>query len=95
MCCSLRQDHFFRKFELGPIAYRFKFAPNNTDLVESGQIKDFIYVMPYHTLNATGMQYGRSHSYKDIKSMNPAYYTKMSNSGGGYLTAYSRMLCSF
>ena len=75
------------KFDLGPIDYRFKFAPNNTELVENGQIKDFIYVMPYHTLDATGMQYGRSHSYKDIKSMNPAYYgTKMSNSGGGYMT---------
>ena len=74
------------KFELGPVAYRFKFAPNNTDLVESGEIKDFIYAMPYHTLNATGMQYGRSHSYKDIKSMSPSYYgTKMSNSGGGYI----------
>ena len=59
------------KFDLGPIDYRFKFAPNNTELVENGQIKDFIYVMPYHTLDATGMQYGRSHSYKDIKSMNP------------------------
>ena len=73
-------------FDLGPIDYRFKFGPNNTELVESGQIKDFIYVMPYHTLNAVGMQYGRSHSYKDIKSMKPAYYgTKMSNSGGGYM----------
>lgn len=74
------------KFELGPVAYRFKFGPNNTELVEAGQIKDFIYVMPYHTLNAQGMQYGRSHSYKDIKSLDPAYYgTKMSNSGGGYM----------
>lgn len=74
------------KFELGPVAYRFKFGPNNTELVESGEIKDFIYAMPYHTLNATGMQYGRSHSYKDIKSMAPSYYgTNMSNSGGGYI----------
>ena len=74
------------KFALGPVEYRFKFAPNNTELVENGQIKDFIYAMPYHTLNATGMQYGRSHSYRDIKSMNPSYYgVKMSNSGGGYL----------
>lgn len=74
------------KFELGPVAYRFKFGPNNTDLVEKGQIKDFIYVMPYHTLNATGMQYGRSHSYKDIKTLAKSYYgAKMSNSGGGYM----------
>lgn len=75
------------KFELGPVAYRFKFGPNNTELVESGQIKDFIYAMPYHTLNATGMQYGRSHSYKDLKDMKLSYYggVKMSNSGGGYM----------
>lgn len=74
------------KFELGPVAYRFKFGPNNTELVQSGQIKDFIYAMPYHTLNETGMQYGRGHSYKDIKSLKPSYYgAKMSNSGGGYM----------
>lgn len=74
------------KFDLGPAPYRFKFGPTNTELVESGQIKDFIYVMPYHTLNATGMQYGRSHSYKDIKSLALSYYgAKMSNSGGGYI----------
>lgn len=74
------------KFELGPVAYRFKFGPNNTELVQSGQIKDFIYAMPYHTLNETGMQYGRGHSYKDIKSLNPSYYgAKLSNSGGGYM----------
>ena len=75
------------KFELGPVAYRFKFGPNNTELVESGEIKDFIYAMPYHTLNAVGMQYGRSRSYKDIKSLNPSYFgEKMSNSGGAYIT---------
>ena len=75
------------KFALGPAAYRFKFAPNNTELVEKGEIKDFIYVMPYHTLDATGMQYGRSHSYKDIKKLAPSYYgTAMSNSGGAYIT---------
>lgn len=74
------------KFELGPVAYRFKFGPNNTELVQSGQIKDFIYAMPYHTLNETGMQYGRGHSYKDVKSLKPSYYgAKMSNSGGGYM----------
>lgn len=74
------------KFELGPVAYRFKFGPNNTELVQSGQIKDFIYAMPYHTLNETGMQYGRGHSYKDVKSLKPSYYgVKLSNSGGGYM----------
>ena len=74
------------KFELGPVAYRFKFGPNNTELVQSGQIKDFIYAMPCHTLNETGMQYGRGHSYKDVKSLKPSYYgAKMSNSGGGYM----------
>lgn len=74
------------KFELGPVAYRFKFGPNNTELVQSGQIKDFIYAMPYHTLNETGMQYGRGHSYKDVKSLKPSYYgAKMSSSGGGYM----------
>jgi len=74
------------KFALGPVAYRFKFGPNNSELVENGQIKDFIYAMPYHTLNATGMQYGRSHSYKDIKTLKPSYYgTSLSNSGGGYI----------
>ena len=74
------------KFELGPVAYRFKFGPNNTELVQSGQIKDFIYAMPYHTLNETGMQYGRGHSYKDVKSLKPSYYgVNLSNSGGGYM----------
>lgn len=74
------------KFELGPVAYRFKFGPNNSELVESGQIKDFIYVMPYHTLNATGMQYGRSHSYKALNNLDPSYYgEKINKSAGGYL----------
>ena len=71
------------KFSLGSMAYRFKFASNNTDL----KVEDFIYVMPYHTTEATGMQYGRSHSYKDIKNCKPSYYgMNLSNSGGGYMT---------
>ncbi len=75
------------KFELGPDAYRFKFAPDNTERFNAGTIKDFIYVMPYHTTEATGMQYGRSHNYKDIKNLKPSYYgEKLSNSGGGYVT---------
>lgn len=75
------------KFELGPDAYRFKFASDNTERVQNGTIKDFIYAMPYHTTEATGMQYGRSHSYKDIKNLNPSYYgEQLTNSGGGYVT---------
>ena len=50
-------------------------------------MKDFIYVMPYHTTEQTGMQYGRSHSYKDVKNLNPSYYgEQLTNSGGGYVT---------
>ena len=58
-----------------------------TASVEAGTIKDFIYAMPYHTIEATGMQYGRSHSYKDVKNMKPSYYgEQLTNSGGGYMT---------
>ena len=75
------------KFALGPDPYRFKFASDNTERVEAGTIKDFIYVMPYHTTDATGMQYGRSHSYKDVKNLKPSYYGEtLTNSGGGYVT---------
>ena len=75
------------KFELGPDPYRFKFASDNTERVQNGTIKDFIYAMPYHTTQATGMQYGRSHSYKDIKNLKPSYYGEaLTNSGGGYMT---------
>lgn len=71
------------KFNLGSMAYRFKFAPNNTDL----NVEDFIYAMPYDTHDATGMQYGRANSYKDVKNMNPSYYgMKLTNSGGAYMT---------
>ena len=84
------------KFELGPVDYRFKFASNNTELAESGQIKDFIYVMPYHTTDATGMQYGRSHSYKDIKNCKPSYYGEaLTNSGGGYVTMTPEFVKNF
>ena len=75
------------KFALGPDAYRFKFASDNTERVAAGTVKDFIYVMPYHTTEQTGMQYGRSHSYKDVKNLNPSYYgEQLTNSGGGYVT---------
>ncbi len=84
------------KFELGPDAYRFKFAPDNTERWEAGTIKDFIYVMPYHTTEATGMQYGRSHSYKDIKKLDPSYYGEaLSNSGGAYITLVPEFLKLF
>ncbi len=73
-------------FALGPDPYRFKFSYDNTERVEAGTIKDFIYAMPYHTTEATGMQYGRSHSYKDIKKLNPSYYGEvLTNSGGAYI----------
>ena len=84
------------KFALGPDEYRFKFAPDNTERWEAGTIKDFIYVMPYHTTEATGMQYGRSHSYKDIKTLNPSYYgEKLSNSGGAYITMVPEFMKNF
>ena len=84
------------KFALGPDEYRFKFAPDNTERWEAGTIKDFIYVMPYHTTEATGMQYGRSHSYKDIKKLNPSYYGEaLSNSGGAYITMVPEFMKNF
>lgn len=74
-------------FELGPDEYRFKFSYDNTERVEAGTIKDFIYAMPYDTYTATGMQWGRSHVYKDVKNMNPSYFgEKLGNSGGAYMT---------
>ena len=76
-----------RAFELGPDEYRFKFNWDNTARVENGTIKDFIYAMPYDTYTATGMQWGRSHVYKDVKNMNPSYFgEKLGNSGGAYMT---------
>lgn len=71
------------KFNLGSMPYRFKFSYDNTER----KVEDFIYAMPYHTTDATGMQYGRSHSYKDIKNCKPSYYGEaLSQSGGGYMT---------
>lgn len=66
--------------------YRFLFNHDNTERVESGEIKEFIYAMPYDTQTAQGMQWGRSHVYKDIKKMNPSYFgEKLNNSGGAYM----------
>ena len=76
-----------RKFELGPDAYRFKFSHDNSDRVAAGTVKDFIYAMPYDTYTEQGMQWGRSHSYKDIKKLNPSMFgEKLNNSGGAYMT---------
>ena len=84
ICDDIINSHVF---ELGPDAYRFKFNYDNTERVEAGTIKDFIYAMPYDTYTATGMQWGRSHVYKDIKNMNPSYFgEKLNNSGGAYMT---------
>ncbi|MCF0204291.1 MAG: RagB/SusD family nutrient uptake outer membrane protein [Muribaculaceae bacterium] len=74
-------------YELGPDPYRFKFSYDNTERAIGGSVKDFIYVMPYETNEAQGMQWVRSRAYKDIKNMNPTYFgEKFSQSGGGYLT---------
>ena len=83
-------------FDLGPDAYRFKFNHDNTERVEAGTIKDFIYAMPYDTYTATGMQWGRSHVYKDIKNMNPSYFgEKLNNSGGAYMTLTPECVARF
>ena len=53
-------------------------------------------MMPYHTTDATGMQYGRSHSYKDIKNLKPSYYGEaLTNSGGGYVTMTPEFIKNF
>ena len=68
------------KFNLGSMPYMKKFSYDNGPHVE-----DFIYAIPYDNILAQGMQYGRSHVYKDIKKLNPNYYgITVSNSGGGY-----------
>lgn len=75
------------KFALGPDEYRFKFNWDNTERVKSGRIKDFIYAMEYDTQSAQGMQWGRSHVYKDVKNLNPSMFgEKLGNSGGAYMT---------
>ncbi|MCQ2236370.1 MAG: RagB/SusD family nutrient uptake outer membrane protein [Bacteroidales bacterium] len=69
------------KFNLGSMAYRFKFAPNN-----GPQVEDFIYAMPFDAIDQQGMQYARPRSYKNLKNMMPNYYgstDKFSQSFGG------------
>lgn len=63
----------------GVNGYRSKFFPNN-----GSQIKDFIYAMPFHTTEATGMQYGRPRTWRQAKGSFDSYYgMKLSNSVGG------------
>lgn len=63
----------------GATGYRSKFFPNN-----GSQIKDFIYAMPYHTTEATGMQYGRPRTWRQAKGNFASYYgMELSNSCGG------------
>lgn len=63
----------------GATGYRSKFFPNN-----GSQIKDFIYAMPYHTTEATGMQYGRPRTWRQAKGNFASYYgMQLSNSCGG------------
>ena len=76
-----------KKFALGPDEYRFKFNYDNSERVAAGTIKDFIYAMPYDTYTAQGMQWGRSHVYKDVKNLQPSMFgEKLNNSGGAYMT---------
>ena len=63
----------------GASGYRSKFFPNN-----GSQIKDFIYAMPYHTTEATGMQYGRPRTWRQAKGSFASYYgMQLSQSCGG------------
>ena len=63
----------------GATGYRSKFFPNN-----GSQIKDFIYAMPFHTTEATGMQYGRPRTWRQAKGNFDSYYgMQLSQSCGG------------
>lgn len=63
----------------GATGYRSKFFPNN-----GSQIKDFIYAMPFHTTEATGMQYGRPRTWRQAKGNFASYYgMQLSQSCGG------------
>jgi hypothetical protein len=81
-CISLCDDIINSgKFNLGSMSYRKKFSYDN-----GPQVEDFIYAMPYDTYKLQGMQYGRSHAWKNIKNMNPSYYgEKLTQSAGGYI----------
>lgn len=63
----------------GSNGYRSKFYPNN-----GVHIKDFIYAMPFHTTEATGMNYGRPRTWRQAKGAFDSYYgMPLSNSCGG------------
>jgi hypothetical protein len=84
------------KFALGPDEYRFKFNWDNTERVKAGTIKDFIYAMEYDTSTAQGMQWGRSHSYKDIKKLDPSMFGEfLNNSGGAYMAVTPECVSRF
>lgn len=60
--------------------YAQKFGPNN-----NWKCEDFIYVMPYDSYTAAGMQWGRAKTWKNLKGVNPNFYgTSFSQSCGGY-----------
>jgi len=84
------------KFDLGPDAYRFKFNWDNSERVAAGTIKDFIYAAPYDTKEVQGMQWGRSHVYKDVKKMSVSYFGEfLNNSGGAYMTLTPECVSNF
>lgn len=87
-CISICQSIIDAKvFDLGPDEYRFKFNWDNTQRVKAGTVKDFIYAMEYDTNVAQGMQWGRSHVYKDVKNLKPSMFGEfLNNSGGAYIT---------
>lgn len=81
-CINVCQDIIdSKKFNLGSMEYRFKFAPNN-----GPEVEDFIYAMPYDAIERGGFQYARPRSFKDLKNMVPNYYgstDKFTQSFGG------------
>ncbi|MBR6286980.1 MAG: RagB/SusD family nutrient uptake outer membrane protein [Bacteroidaceae bacterium] len=69
-------------FNLGSMAYRFKFNHDNGPKVE-----DFIYAIPYDTYKRGGNNHARAFTWKDLKSCDISYYGyKINNSFGGYMT---------
>ena len=72
------------KFNLGDnVDYLHKFSYNN-----GAHIKDFIYAMPYDALTQQGMQYARSHSFRQLKNLLPNVYGSsqaFNQSFGGYI----------
>lgn len=80
-------------FDLGPMEYRFKFAPDN-----GPQVKDFIYAMPYDAIDQKGFQYARPRTFKDMKNLLPNYYgstDKFTQSFGGNMVVTPEMAARF